>query len=119
MRQIAGPSGQMNWIRDGPKCLGARNITEAIDSRIHTACSAKLLILEWLRAVAMRGSTCWPTAHLQWVYFQGSILASNGGPPNTQVKSFSGGRYSEGESRYNLTRSTLKAATMDTYEEGY
>ncbi|KAE8722872.1 Tetraketide alpha-pyrone reductase 2 [Hibiscus syriacus] len=25
------PSGQMSWIRDGPKCLDANNITEAID----------------------------------------------------------------------------------------
>ncbi|CAL8140378.1 unnamed protein product [Prunus armeniaca] len=26
------PSGQMTWIRDGPKRLNAKNITEAIDS---------------------------------------------------------------------------------------
>lgn len=32
--QVAGPSGQMAWIRDGPKSLDARNITEAIDSRL-------------------------------------------------------------------------------------
>ncbi|CAI0395437.1 unnamed protein product [Linum tenue] len=31
--KVAGPSGQMTWIRDGPKCLDAKNITEAIDSR--------------------------------------------------------------------------------------
>ncbi|KAK8588267.1 hypothetical protein V6N12_022720 [Hibiscus sabdariffa] len=29
--KVAGPSGQMSWIRDGPKCLDAKNITEAID----------------------------------------------------------------------------------------
>ncbi|GFZ04658.1 hypothetical protein Acr_17g0002300 [Actinidia rufa] len=29
---VSGPSGQMTWIRDGPKCLDARNITEAIDN---------------------------------------------------------------------------------------
>ena len=34
MRQVVGPSGQMSWIKDGPKCLDARNITEAIDSRL-------------------------------------------------------------------------------------
>ncbi|KAI5340652.1 hypothetical protein L3X38_019926 [Prunus dulcis] len=30
------PFGQMTWIRDGPKCLNAKNITEAIDSRQST-----------------------------------------------------------------------------------
>ncbi|MBA0861245.1 hypothetical protein Goshw_026075 [Gossypium schwendimanii] len=34
MRQVAGPSGQMSWIRDGPKCLDAKNITEAVDGRL-------------------------------------------------------------------------------------
>ncbi|KAF7121433.1 hypothetical protein RHSIM_Rhsim13G0018700 [Rhododendron simsii] len=31
--KVTGPSGQMTWIRGGPKCLDARSITEAIDSR--------------------------------------------------------------------------------------
>lgn len=31
--KVAGPSGQMTWIRGGPKCLDSRNITDAIDSR--------------------------------------------------------------------------------------
>lgn len=31
--QVTGPSGQITWIRGGPKCLDARSITEAIDSR--------------------------------------------------------------------------------------
>ncbi|MBA0769598.1 hypothetical protein Gotri_018310, partial [Gossypium trilobum] len=31
--KVAGPSGQMSWIRDGPKCLDAKNITEAVDGR--------------------------------------------------------------------------------------
>uniref|UniRef100_A0A6N2L7S6 NADP-dependent oxidoreductase domain-containing protein n=1 Tax=Salix viminalis TaxID=40686 RepID=A0A6N2L7S6_SALVM len=30
--KVAGPSGQMTWIRGGPKCLDCRNITNAIDS---------------------------------------------------------------------------------------
>ncbi|GFZ19497.1 hypothetical protein Acr_28g0002020 [Actinidia rufa] len=30
--KVSGPSGQMTWIRDGLKCLDARNITEAIDN---------------------------------------------------------------------------------------
>ncbi|CAI0395436.1 unnamed protein product [Linum tenue] len=37
--KVAGPSGQMTWIRDGPKCLDAKNITEAIDSSL---CRMKL-----------------------------------------------------------------------------
>lgn len=32
--QVAGPSGQMTWIRGGPKCLDSRNITEAINNRL-------------------------------------------------------------------------------------
>ncbi|CAK7349647.1 unnamed protein product [Dovyalis caffra] len=32
--KVAGPSGQMTWIRGGPKCLDGRNITEAIDSSL-------------------------------------------------------------------------------------
>ncbi|XP_022155635.1 uncharacterized protein LOC111022719 isoform X2 [Momordica charantia] len=29
--KVAGPSGEMTWIRGGPKCLDAKNIIEAID----------------------------------------------------------------------------------------
>ncbi|XP_058200256.1 uncharacterized protein LOC131315168 isoform X2 [Rhododendron vialii] len=32
--KVTGPSGQMTWIRGGPKCLDARSITEAIDSSL-------------------------------------------------------------------------------------
>lgn len=32
--KVAGPSGQMTWIRGGPKCLDSRNITDAIDSSL-------------------------------------------------------------------------------------
>ncbi|KAG8090481.1 hypothetical protein GUJ93_ZPchr0011g28735 [Zizania palustris] len=32
--KVAGPSGQMNWIRDGPVSLDWQNITEAIDSSL-------------------------------------------------------------------------------------
>lgn len=31
--QVTGPSGQMTWIRGGPKSLDANNILEAIDNR--------------------------------------------------------------------------------------
>lgn len=36
--QVTGPSGQMTWIRGGPECLDARNITEAIDNRSTLMC---------------------------------------------------------------------------------
>ncbi|XP_021730871.1 uncharacterized protein LOC110697799 [Chenopodium quinoa] len=32
--KVAGPSGQMTWIRGGPECLDAKNITEAIDNSL-------------------------------------------------------------------------------------
>ncbi|KAK4263326.1 hypothetical protein QN277_028756 [Acacia crassicarpa] len=32
--KVSGPSGQMTWIRGGPKCLDARNISEAIDNSL-------------------------------------------------------------------------------------
>ncbi|KAJ6677087.1 PROTEIN TAS [Salix viminalis] len=32
--KVAGPYGQMTWIRGGPKCLDCRNITNAIDSSL-------------------------------------------------------------------------------------
>ncbi|KAI5004814.1 hypothetical protein ZWY2020_032057 [Hordeum vulgare] len=32
--KVAGPSGQMTWIRGGPAALDSRNITEAIDSSL-------------------------------------------------------------------------------------
>ena len=40
LMQVTGPSGQMTWIRDGPKCLDARNIADAIDSRFDQAYSS-------------------------------------------------------------------------------
>ncbi|KAK2990554.1 hypothetical protein RJ640_019834 [Escallonia rubra] len=33
-RSVSGPSGQMTWIRGGPKSLSATNITQAIDSSL-------------------------------------------------------------------------------------
>ncbi|KAK7399720.1 hypothetical protein VNO78_10909 [Psophocarpus tetragonolobus] len=32
--KVAGPSAQMTWIRGGPKCLDAANITQAIDNSL-------------------------------------------------------------------------------------
>lgn len=54
--QVAGPSGQMTWIRGGPASLDSRNIAEAIDGRwsigrlcLFCVCSAKLQIVLVLR----------------------------------------------------------------------
>ncbi|XP_039061833.1 protein tas-like [Hibiscus syriacus] len=47
--KVTRPSGQMSWIRDGPKCLDANNITEAIDGRLvpyDVAVSVTLIALE-------------------------------------------------------------------------
>ncbi|XWS36237.1 hypothetical protein CRYUN_Cryun20dG0068300 [Craigia yunnanensis] len=199
--KIAGPSGQMSWIRDGPKCLDARNIAEAVDS------SLKRLQMDYIdlyqihwpdRYVPMFGeieydtvrqfssvpieeqldalgravdagkiryiglsnetpygvmkflhfaenSACYPKilclqnsysllcqtfdsgmaecchherisllaySPLAMGILSGKYFASDGGPPDARLNLFRG-RYSEGESRYNLTRNTLKAATME------
>ena len=32
--KVAGPSGQMTWIRGGPPSLNASNITQAIDDSL-------------------------------------------------------------------------------------
>lgn len=42
----------------------------------------------------------------------GKYFASDGGPSDSRLNLFRG-RYSEGESRYNLSRNTLKEATME------
>lgn len=55
MRQIAGPSGQMSWIRDGPKYLDDRNITEAVDSRL----------VPYVVAVSLQWKCVWIVLHLK------------------------------------------------------
>ncbi|XP_022728447.1 uncharacterized protein LOC111283993 isoform X2 [Durio zibethinus] len=199
--KVSGPSGQMSWIRGGPKCLDARNITEAVDS------SLKRLQMDYIdlyqihwpdRYVPMFGeieydpvrqfssvpieeqldalgkavdagkiryiglsnetpygvmkflhfaenSACYPRiicmqnsysllcrtfdsgmaecchherinllgySPLAMGILSGKYFASDGGPQNARLNLFRG-RYSEGESRYNLTSNTLKAATME------
>lgn len=82
------------------------------------------------------GSAYWPTVPWQWVFSLGSILCQMGVPQmlgwiflkvNDQILFnlttnlshvellcclFFSGRYSEGESRYNLSSNIIKAATM-------
>ncbi|XP_021279991.1 uncharacterized protein LOC110413484 isoform X3 [Herrania umbratica] len=195
--KVSGPSGQMSWIRDGPKCLDAKNITEAVDN------SLKRLQMDYIdlyqihwpdRYVPMFGETeydpvrqfssvpieeqldalgravdagkiryiglsnetpygvmkflhfaernaCCPKinsysllcrtfdsgmaecCHHERINFlgysplamgilSGKYFAADGGPPDARLNLFRG-RYLEGESRYNLTRNMLKAATME------
>ncbi|XP_007050744.2 PREDICTED: protein tas isoform X1 [Theobroma cacao] len=199
--KVSGPSGQMSWIRDGPKCLDARNITEAVDN------SLKRLQMDYIdlyqihwpdRYVPMFGETEYdPVRQFSSVHIEeqldalgravdagkiryiglsnetpygvmkflhcaernahcpkivcvqnsysllcrtfdsgmaecchherinllgysplamgilsGKYFASDGGPPDARLNLFRG-RYSEGESRYNLTRNMLKAAMME------
>lgn len=55
--QVSGPSGQMTWIREGPKCLDARNITEAIDNRyilmLKFVSKFELYVLHFVDAIFM------------------------------------------------------------------
>ncbi|XP_022728450.1 uncharacterized protein LOC111283993 isoform X5 [Durio zibethinus] len=165
--KVSGPSGQMSWIRGGPKCLDARNITEAVDS------SLKRLQMDYIdlyqihwpdRYVPMFGEIEYDPVRqfssvpieeqldalgkavdagknsysllcrtfdsgmaecchherinllgyspLAMGILSGKYFASDGGPQNARLNLFRG-RYSEGESRYNLTSNTLKAATME------
>eukprot|EP00891_Asterochloris_glomerata_P007447 jgi/Astpho2/7447/fgenesh1_pm.00114_%23_28_t len=58
--KVAGPSGQMQWIRGGPRCLDAQNITEAIDGSLHRLQTdyIDLIQLHWPdRYVPMFGET--------------------------------------------------------------
>ncbi|EOX94903.1 NAD(P)-linked oxidoreductase superfamily protein isoform 4 [Theobroma cacao] len=175
--KVSGPSGQMSWIRDGPKCLDARNITEAVDnsyvpmfgeteydpvrqfSSVHIEEQLDALgravdagkiryiglsnetpygVMKFLHC-AERNAHC-PKINsysllcrtfdsgmaecchherinllgyspLAMGILSGKYFASDGGPPDARLNLFRG-RYSEGESRYNLTRNMLKAAMM-------
>lgn len=50
--QVTGPSGQMTWIRGGPKCLDACNISEAIDNRLN-ALVINLYLLDLLSLLSL------------------------------------------------------------------
>ncbi|XVE77711.1 hypothetical protein DITRI_Ditri13aG0084900 [Diplodiscus trichospermus] len=199
--KVAGPSGQMSWIREGPKCLDARNITEAVDSslkrlqmdyidlyQIHwpdryvpmfgeieydqdrqfssvpieeqldalgkavdagkiryiglsnetpygvmkflhfaenNACYPKILCVQNSYSLLCRTfdsgmAECCHHERINLLAYSplamgilsGKYFASDGGPPDARLNLFRG-RYSEGESRYNLTRNALRAATLE------
>ncbi|KAF3447475.1 hypothetical protein FNV43_RR12661 [Rhamnella rubrinervis] len=199
--KVAGPSGQMTWIRDGPKCLDARNITEAIDNsllrlrtdyidlyQIHwpdryvpmfgeteydpTRQFCSISIEEQLDAIGRavsagkiryvglsnetpyglmkfvqateRGPCSRKIVSVQNSYsllcrtfdsglaecchherisllaysplamgiLSGKYFSPDGGPTDSRLNSFRG-KYSEGESRYNLSNKIIKAATLE------
>lgn len=92
---------------------------------------------DWRNAAITRESVCWPTAQWQWVYFQGSITHLMIVVCQMQEWIFSKvlcftfhsllryvslnhwcsccfvGRYSEGESRYNLQNPKLESAMKE------
>ncbi|VAH57045.1 unnamed protein product [Triticum turgidum subsp. durum] len=89
--KVAGPSGQMTWIRGGPVALDSRNITEAIDTRI------SLLAYSPMAMGILSGK-----------YHS----SDDSGPLDARMNLFKG-RYSEGESRYNLQNPKLELAVKE------
>ncbi|PON66254.1 Aldo/keto reductase/potassium channel subunit beta [Parasponia andersonii] len=180
--KVAGPSGQMTWIRGGPKCLDARNIREAIDNSYvpmfgeteydPTRQFCSISIEEQLDALgraiadgkiryvglsnetpygimkflqAAQRDPCLPKiisvqnsynllcrtfdfgvaecchheripllaySPLAMGILSGKYFLRDGGPGDARMNMFRG-KYSEGESRYNLSNKIIKAATME------
>ncbi|KAJ0111141.1 hypothetical protein Patl1_01125 [Pistacia atlantica] len=178
---VSGPSGQMTWIRGGPECLDARNITEAIDNRYvpmfgetqydptkqytsigveeQLVALAKAVDAGKIRYIGLSNETpygvmmflrfaeknsynllcrtfdsglaecchherIWLLAYspLAMGILSGKYFSPDGGPPDARLNLFKvkllahltfSGKYLEGESRYNLSNSMVKAATME------
>ncbi|XP_028066612.1 uncharacterized protein LOC114269482 isoform X2 [Camellia sinensis] len=178
--KVSGPSGKMTWIRGGPMCLDAGNITEAIDNRyapmfgetkydpilqfhsidiaeqldalgravdagkiryvglsnetpygvmkfLHTAkCGPgfpKIVSLQNSYNLLCRNFDCGlaECCHHERVsllaysplamgILSGKYFSPDGGPADARLNLFEG-RYSEGESRYNLSNTIVKNAT--------
>ncbi|XP_042491389.1 protein tas-like isoform X4 [Macadamia integrifolia] len=163
--KVTGPSGQMTWIRGGPRCLDATNIMEAIGNsllRMQTD-YIDLYQIHWPdRYVPMFGETDYdPTRQFSSVPIEeqldtlgkavdagknsysllcrsfdsgmaecchhegvsllaysplamgilsGKYFSLGGGQVDARMNLFRG-EYAEGESRYNLSNSLIKAAT--------
>ncbi|XP_042987840.1 protein tas-like isoform X5 [Carya illinoinensis] len=163
--KVTGPSGQMTWIRGGPMCLDAWNITKAIDNsllRMQTD-YIDLYQIHWPdRYVPMFGETeydpirqfssvgieeqldalgravdagknsysllcrtfdsgmaecCHHESLLAYSPLAMGILSGkyflpDGGSAHARLNLFKG-RYSEADSRYNLSNNIIKAASME------
>uniref|UniRef100_A0A0D9XUP9 NADP-dependent oxidoreductase domain-containing protein n=1 Tax=Leersia perrieri TaxID=77586 RepID=A0A0D9XUP9_9ORYZ len=122
--KVAGPSGQMTWIRNGPLSLDSQNIAEAIDSSLRRlgVDYIDLYQIHWPdRYVPMFGETEYDPSHqinllayspMAMGILSGKYYSDDGGPPDARMNLFRG-RYSEGESRYNLQNPKLKAAVKE------
>ncbi|XP_042491391.1 protein tas-like isoform X6 [Macadamia integrifolia] len=144
--KVTGPSGQMTWIRGGPRCLDATNIMEAIGNsllRMQTD-YIDLYQIHWPdRYVPMFGETDYdPTRQFSSVPIEeqldtlGKAVDAGKNSYSLLCRSFDSGmaecchhegvsllaysplamgilsgEYAEGESRYNLSNSLIKAAT--------
>ncbi|KAG5025258.1 hypothetical protein JHK82_021164 [Glycine max] len=111
--KVAGPSGQMTWIRGGPKCLDAANITEAIDNSLLRMQMdyIDLYQIHWPdRYVPMFGETEYdPVQQYASISIDEQLEALSAAVKAGKAS----GKYSEGESRYNLSKKIIKAATME------
>ncbi|KAJ8453224.1 hypothetical protein Cgig2_008108 [Carnegiea gigantea] len=129
------PYGVMKFVQAADKVDGLSKIVSlqvapalAAPPLTHTAYCAALLTLHWPSAVIMRGMLMHlidallnVTALLIFLLaysplamgiLSGKYLANDGDPPDARLNCFRG-RYSEGESRYNLSKAAIKAATKD------
>ncbi|KAM7275554.1 hypothetical protein ACFE04_017420 [Oxalis oulophora] len=180
--KVTGPSGQMTWIRNGPNCLDATNITEAINasyvpmfgeteydptrqfssvsmeeqldalSRAVHAGKIRYIglsnetpygVMKFLQMAEKYAGNC-RIVSLQNSYnllcrtfdsamaecchherisllaysplamgiLSGKYFSPEGGPADARLNLFRG-KYSEGESRYNLSNKIIKAAAME------
>ncbi|CAN1175401.1 Protein tas [Linum perenne] len=146
--KVAGPSGQMTWIRGGPSCLDTKNMVDAIDSRYvpmfgeteydPTRQFSSITIEEQLdalgRAVASgknsynllcrtfdsglaecchhEGISLLAYSPLAMGILSGKYFTFDESPPDARFNIFKG-RYSEGESRYNLRSNNIRTAAME------
>ncbi|XP_043718584.1 protein tas-like isoform X5 [Telopea speciosissima] len=144
--KVTGPSGQMTWIRGGPKCLDASNIMEAIgnsyvpmfgetdydltrqfssvsiDEQLDTLGKAvdagknsySLLCRSFDSGLAEcchhERVSLLAYSPLAMGILSGKYFSPDGGPVDARMNLFRG-KYAEGESRYNLSNSRIKAAT--------
>ncbi|XP_068643753.1 uncharacterized protein [Aristolochia californica] len=199
--KVAGPSGQMTWIRGGPKCLDAKNILQAIDDSLlrmqidyidlhqihwpdryvpmfgeieydpsrqfmsvpieeqldalgravdagkiryvglsnetpygvmkflhladHGGCYPRIVSVQNAYSLLCRTfdsglAECCHCESISLLAYSplamglltGKYFSLDGGPPDGRMNLFRG-KYSEGESRYNLSNATIRAATME------
>ncbi|XP_073100175.1 uncharacterized protein [Elaeis guineensis] len=131
--KVTGPSSQMTWIRGGPKSLDANNILEAIDnsyvpmfgeteydpSRQYASVAieeqlgalGKAVDAGKIRYIGLSNET--PYGVMKFLRLAENIRL-NSNLVSLQLNAATmRGRYSEGESRYNLSNPILKSAVQE------